>query len=236
MKLVFDACRLNRWAHVLQLVHANPWIAITPISMDNHIVTTVLHQAITSKGDTQARAKVVLQILKVTPQAAGIRNGYGSLPLHVISQRNTKIDSRTKETLIVALIHAYNDALLEQGGVGKRTPLHVIFTGTYLREEIPPTLFPLNFSFSHDLKPPSFYNRLRLSELDEVNDRHETASTFDEGPERLAADSCCMQSSLLAREAAHVVGRLSGQLVRKDQSRPYTPFTRRVDRDEDSSQ
>jgi len=95
---------------------------------DNHITTTVCHQAITSKGDVQQRAACILQILSTTPEAAKIRNGYGSTCLHVISQRNTKIDSKTKEKLIIALIRAYPGALMEAGGVGKRTPLHIIFT------------------------------------------------------------------------------------------------------------
>ena len=86
------------------------------------------HQAITSKGDVNQRANVILQILAETPEAAKIKNGYGSLPLHVISQRNTKIDAKTKERLIIALIRAYPGALSEEGGVGRRTPLHIIFT------------------------------------------------------------------------------------------------------------
>jgi len=53
------------------------------------------------------------------------------LPLHVIAQRNTKMDSATKETLIRDLMHAYPAALTQQGGVGMRTPLHIIFTGTF---------------------------------------------------------------------------------------------------------
>jgi hypothetical protein len=53
------------------------------------------------------------------------------MPLHVIAQRNTKIDSNTKERLINEIIDAYPEALTEAGGVGKRTPLHIIFTGTF---------------------------------------------------------------------------------------------------------
>ena len=97
--------------------------------MDNHISTTILHQAITSKGDTKARTRVIREILDISPKAASIKNGYGSLPLHVIAQRNTKLDAPTKELLINELVSAYKEALLEQGGVGKRTPLHIIFTG-----------------------------------------------------------------------------------------------------------
>ena len=96
--------------------------------MDNHIATTILHQAITSKGNTDERAAVISTILRNTPKAAQIKNGYGSLPLHVIAQRNTKINAATKERLIHELIKAHAGALLESGGVGKRTPLHIIFT------------------------------------------------------------------------------------------------------------
>jgi hypothetical protein len=98
------------------------------------VSTTIIHQAITSKGDTKARARVIREILAIAPQAAAIKNGYGSLPLHVISQRNTKLDAPTKELLITELVHAYKGALVEQGGVGKRTPLHIIFTGMSCRQ------------------------------------------------------------------------------------------------------
>jgi hypothetical protein len=131
MDAVFALCRNNHWTSCLQCLKTNPLIGTTTMIMDNHITTTVCHQAITSKGDIKQRAKVILQILEKTPQAASIKNGYGSLPLHVISQRNTKIDSNTKEILISALIKAFPGALAEEGGVGKRTPLHIIFTGIY---------------------------------------------------------------------------------------------------------
>lgn len=117
------------WDAVLQAVAEKPWLATTNIVMDNHISTTILHQAITSKGNTEARAKVIRQILRVTPTAASIKNGYGSLPLHVITQRNTKIKSSVKEGLIRDFVFAYRGALYEEGGTGRRTPLHIIFTG-----------------------------------------------------------------------------------------------------------
>jgi hypothetical protein len=130
MDTVFSLCRSDQWASVLQCLYGNPWVAMTPMIMDNHISTTILHQAITSKGDTSARAQVIQKILETTPMAASIKNGYGSLPLHVIAQRNTKMDAQTKEKLIFAMVNAYKGALMEEGGVGKRTPLHIIFTGT----------------------------------------------------------------------------------------------------------
>jgi hypothetical protein len=61
-----------------------------------------------------------------------MRNGNGSLPLHCIAQRSVKFDYRTKEMLIRKIMNAYSKAVNQQGGIGKRTPLHVIFTGSYL--------------------------------------------------------------------------------------------------------
>ncbi len=76
-----------------------------------------------------------MAILQQTPAAARIRNGYGSLPLHVIAQRNTKLTSSIKEELMTLLVHANPDALLEAGGPGGRTPLHICFTD-YLSPEL----------------------------------------------------------------------------------------------------
>ena len=129
MHAVFTMCRQNQWHSVLNCIRSNHLIPVTHMVMDNHISTTILHQAITSKGDTKARTRVIREILDIAPKAATIKNGYGSLPLHVISQRNTKLDARTKELLINELIAAYKGALITQGGVGKRNPLHIIFTG-----------------------------------------------------------------------------------------------------------
>jgi hypothetical protein len=129
---LFHCCRDDDWESVLTAVQADPWIALTPMVMDNHISTTILHQAITSKADTTIRAHVITTILRATPRAAAIKNGYGSLPLHVICQRNVKMDAQTKERLIFDMVPAYPEALTEQGGVGKRTPLHIIFTGPLL--------------------------------------------------------------------------------------------------------
>ena len=128
MASIFGLCRKDDWHALLAEVNDNPMVAMTPMIMDNHISTTILHQAITSKANTGARAKVILAILERAPEAASIKNGYGSLPLHVISQRNTKMDSQTKEHLIHQLVKINPDALVQEGGVGKRTPLHIAFT------------------------------------------------------------------------------------------------------------
>jgi len=98
------------------------------LTMDNNNKTTILHQAICSKGDTQARATVIMTILKLAPMAASIANGQGSLPIHAILQRNIKMDSRTRETLATALIKAYPESLLKASSPGGRTALHVAFT------------------------------------------------------------------------------------------------------------
>ena len=125
---VSQLCRDSDWEAVLDRVIRHPEVATAKLMMDNHIATTLLHKAITSKGNTILRANVISTVLRQTPHAARLTNGYGSLPLHVISQRNTKMASATKEALMNQLIQAYPDAVLQPGGVGKRTPLHVIFT------------------------------------------------------------------------------------------------------------
>ena len=131
MRAVFLMCRGNQWNSVLNSIRSNRLIQTTNMTMDNNISTTVIHQAITSKGDIYKRAMVIQEILQITPHVASIKNGYGSLPLHVICQRNVKMNSATKETLIRDLINAYPESLTVQGGVGKRTPLHIIFTGKF---------------------------------------------------------------------------------------------------------
>lgn len=129
MTQVFQLCRSDQWRKVHTLLMKKPWIALVPMVMDNNIATTILHQAITSRGNIHHRAQVMEHILACTPKAACLKNGYGSLPLHVIAQRNTKINAQTKERIIFKLIEVYEGALVEEGGPGKRTPLHIIFTG-----------------------------------------------------------------------------------------------------------
>ena len=128
MRAVFLMCRGNHWDSVFNSIRSNRLIATTKMRMDNNITTTVLHQALTSKGDIRKRARVVQEVLGITPHAATIKNGYGTLPLHVISQRNTKMDSKTKEMLIRNLVEVYPESIIQQGGVGRRTPMHIIFT------------------------------------------------------------------------------------------------------------
>ena len=132
MDQLFQLCRSDEWHGVLHQVRQNPQIATTSMTMDNHISTTIIHQAITSKGPTAVRAEVISTILHGTPEAASLKNGYGSLPLHVIAQRNTKMDAQTKERLITELVQAFPAALIDEGGFGKRTPLHIIFSGKVL--------------------------------------------------------------------------------------------------------
>ena len=98
--------------------------------MSNRITTTVLHQLISAKGHQESRAKLIRCILASTPTAASVPNGFGSLPIHVIAQRNTNFSAATKEALMYDLLRAYPEALAVAGGKGKRTPLHILFTGT----------------------------------------------------------------------------------------------------------
>ena len=74
---------------------------------------------------------MIQEIISTFPQAASIKNSYGSLPLHVIAQRNVKMDAQTKELLIEKILLAYEGALLVQVDRSKRTPLHIIFTGKH---------------------------------------------------------------------------------------------------------
>lgn len=129
MDEVFNLCRSDDWDEVLRRLSENPAVGVRMMVMANRIETTVVHQAITSRGDVPKRAAVISRVVSTTPQAAGIKNGYGSLPLHVIAQRNTKLDSKTKGRLIYELVAANKAALVTPGGVGLRTPLHVVFTG-----------------------------------------------------------------------------------------------------------
>ena len=127
---VFALCQNDDWGSLLERVKKNPLVGTATMTMANNIQTTVCHKALTSKAGIKLRAEVILHVLKHTPQAAKIPNGYGSLCLHVACQRNLKSDAKTKEKLILALIQAFPGALLERGGAGRRTPLHIIFTGT----------------------------------------------------------------------------------------------------------
>lgn len=129
MNAIFQMCKNNQWDNVLNSLKSNPDYITRSMSMTNNIETSVLHQAITSKGSLPARVKVIDYILDVAPTAAQKKNGYQSLPLHVICQRNTKMSSKTKERLIVKLIEKYPQGLNEAGGVGQRTPIHIVFTG-----------------------------------------------------------------------------------------------------------
>jgi len=125
---LFALMKKNKWSEIIALVNADPSLAAGTMSMSNNITTTVIHQAITSKGDVEQRAALIKAILTLHPKAAGIPNGYGSLPLHVLAQRNCKMKSKVKEELIDALMQAAPKTLQQTGGVGLRTPLHIAFT------------------------------------------------------------------------------------------------------------
>lgn len=96
--------------------------------MANNRKTTILHQAITGKGDNQARVSVMRAVLALVPIAASLPNGLGSLPIHTLLQRNVQMDAESREALALALIDAYPESLLIPGGVGGRLPLHIAFT------------------------------------------------------------------------------------------------------------
>ena len=138
---VYQMCKSNQWIAVLDCIKNNPLLPYINIITNNFRSTTVLHQAISSQGNIKDRTKVIEEILapsschnddnKDNNSAAQMKNGNGSLPLHAITHRNVKFDSRTKEMLIKKILNAYPKAVNQQGGVGKRTPLHTVFTGLY---------------------------------------------------------------------------------------------------------
>jgi hypothetical protein len=130
MKAIFQMCKCDQWDNVLNSLKSKPELAKKTMAMANNIETTILHQAITSKGNIQARTNVIDYILDFVPEAAAVENGYRSLALHVICQRNTRLNSKTKDRLIRKLVAKYPEGLNQEGGVGKRTPVHIIFTGT----------------------------------------------------------------------------------------------------------
>ena len=185
---MLQLCRSDEWHGILDQVRQNPQIATTSMKMNNHMCTTIIHQAITSKGPTAVRAEVISTILHHTPDAASIKNGYGSLPLHVIAQRNTKMDAQTKERLIFELVQAFPAALMEEGGVGKRTPLHIIFTGKMLF--VVKVLHCRQSSVSTYIRPKLLlivFHRLHLSTPHSNDDRSRRSGLFHEGQKGLPA-------------------------------------------------
>jgi hypothetical protein len=130
MEIVYRLCRGNEWNKVLEYVNQYPGIGTHRMMMDNHHTTSIIHQAITSKGDTTVRARVISTILNHTPEAARIKNEYGAMPLNVIVKPRHKIDSTTKERLINEIIDAYPGALTKRSGALWHTPLHSILAGT----------------------------------------------------------------------------------------------------------
>ena len=138
MMMVLNLCKKGRWDALLYFLGTNPAIALTRIVMNNRITTTILHQAIYAKGHQDLRAQLIRAILKMTPKAASIPNGFGSLPIHVISQRNTNFNASLKEALIKELMYAHPEALTKAGGKGKRTPLHILFTGKSIKYRFEP--------------------------------------------------------------------------------------------------
>jgi hypothetical protein len=130
LKIVIQLCAQENWAELLARVQQSPWMGRAQWNMTNNIATTLLHQAITGKGSGEERCKLIETILDLAPTAATLSNGYGSLPLHALCQRNVNMKSSSRSRLIVKLIRSYEGALLAKGGPGERTPLHAILTGT----------------------------------------------------------------------------------------------------------
>jgi len=189
-------CRANNWERVLKRVIENPRLAVTKLPMENHIITTVMHQAITAKGDTADRANLILYILNTSPRAAGIPNGYASYPLHSIAQRNTKMDAKTKEMLIfvspdcriVQSIHYHFDLLWHRF---PGTPQSV--SGSLAQEEQPRPAYPT----------PCAVHRLHLTRAHTGYDPVRTRCLFCPGQEGVSSRSYRLQPPLLAGKVAH---------------------------------
>jgi len=124
---VYAMCRNNSWHSMLGSIQSYPEIS-TMILMQRSLsfsTTTILHQAIISKGDIKIRDPVIRKILYIAPHAAAIKDSSGSLPLHHICQCNLTMNYAIKEMLICILIDAYPDALTQEAGKTMSTPLHL---------------------------------------------------------------------------------------------------------------
>ena len=121
-------CKRERWADIANLISAHPLLSSATLTGDDNIKMGILHQVIASSGDINGRAGLVRSILTARPSAATIKNSHGSLPIHVLLQRNVKMKAKLKEELLRGLIHAYPASISIAGGVSKRTPLHTLFT------------------------------------------------------------------------------------------------------------
>lgn len=90
-----------------------------------------------------------------------------------MAQRNVKLDAKTKEKLIEALIAAHPRALETEGGVGRRTPLHIIFTGRNHFRVVPKgqnCSSHFNRISLEDMLYRSVHLRLRLSQAHKNDD------------------------------------------------------------------
>jgi hypothetical protein len=93
MEILYRFCHGSKWNKVLEYVNQDPLIGTRSMIMDNLNTTTIIHQAITSKGDAAVRARVISTIIKHTPEAARIKNGFGSMPLYLIANRTSSTNS-----------------------------------------------------------------------------------------------------------------------------------------------
>jgi hypothetical protein len=99
-------CKEHKWKEVLQAIEKAHYLAGASWSMQNSLSTTLIHQVIVDRGDPEARASVSSFLLTKTPHCARVRSGQGSLPLHVICQRNVKMPAAKKTELILQMIFA----------------------------------------------------------------------------------------------------------------------------------
>jgi hypothetical protein len=127
-------CRENRWRSLRDMLKRKPQLSLVSFVTDKRTRSTILHEAIISEDITDIgdRSDCIQDILSRCPEAAKIKHGRGSLPLHSIARRSKGMDPTTRESLFKKLIAAYPEALVtkKDDNLG-RTPVHVALQRKY---------------------------------------------------------------------------------------------------------
>jgi hypothetical protein len=127
-------CRENRWRSLRDMLKRKPQLSLVSFVTDKRTRSTILHEAIISEdtSDIGDRSDCIQDILSRCPEAAKIKHGRGSLPLHSIARRSKGMDPTTRESLFKKLIAAYPEALVtkKDDNLG-RTPVHVALQRKY---------------------------------------------------------------------------------------------------------
>jgi len=126
-KALLALCKADNWSAVEQHIRRHPQSATSMLRDRNSNGTTVLHKVFASAStDFAARIGVIETVLQICPKLASVKNGCGSLPLHLAARNSYKIqiDTTTQEDVIASLINVYPAAAVTQNAAG-RTPLHI---------------------------------------------------------------------------------------------------------------